>query len=175
MSTIVLSGIRDQRLELPARMRGESLTRYAVRLAENYANRTTHETRKKKGQFFTPDTVATFMAGLAELQQKSTIRLLDPGAGVGILSAAICDHISTLDKRIQIHVDAIENDKEVVPYLQILLAECQRACKASGQLMTFKIYDEDFESLNIFFMPSIVIRFMMNSKILRLLLEKRSK
>lgn len=43
--------------------------------------------QKELGQFLTPPHVANLMAGMFGLRCK-TIRLLDPGAGMGVLSAA---------------------------------------------------------------------------------------
>ena len=49
--------------------------------------------RKKIGQFFTSPQCAKFMASLFDLPNKSSISILDPGAGSGILSAAILQRI----------------------------------------------------------------------------------
>lgn len=40
------------------------------------------------GQFFTPSSVATFMASLLDFSTEQPIKLLDPGAGIGSLTAA---------------------------------------------------------------------------------------
>jgi hypothetical protein len=46
--------------------------------------------RREAGQFFTPSIVARYMANVAGALDDKT-RVLDPGAGVGILSCAICE------------------------------------------------------------------------------------
>lgn len=46
------------------------------------------EARSELGQFFTPLPVAKFIAGLLDLPSNGTFRLLDPGAGIGSLTAA---------------------------------------------------------------------------------------
>ncbi|WP_311582866.1 DNA methyltransferase family protein [Streptomyces lancefieldiae] len=43
--------------------------------------------RAKLGQYFTPAPAADFIASLARLEASETIRVLDPGAGVGSLTA----------------------------------------------------------------------------------------
>ena len=48
--------------------------------------------RKNKGQFFTPKKVANFMAN-SVIFDNDNIHILDPGAGTGILIAAVCDRI----------------------------------------------------------------------------------
>jgi hypothetical protein len=44
--------------------------------------------RSKFGQFFTPSAVATYMASLLEFPSRKPAHLLDPGAGIGSLTAA---------------------------------------------------------------------------------------
>jgi adenine-specific DNA-methyltransferase len=45
--------------------------------------------RATLGQFFTPGTVARYMASLLEFRASEQINLLDPGAGIGSLTAAV--------------------------------------------------------------------------------------
>lgn len=45
--------------------------------------------RSSLGQFFTPGAVARFMASLFEFAPHGEVRLLDPGAGIGSLTAAV--------------------------------------------------------------------------------------
>lgn len=73
-----------------SRLENESLTKYANRLAEVYNSSNTKSSKKDKGQFFTPSRVATFMAEMSSTSKES-ISILDPGAGIGILSAAITE------------------------------------------------------------------------------------
>jgi adenine-specific DNA-methyltransferase len=49
--------------------------------------------RKSLGQFFTSKATARFMASLFNFPQKEKVEILDPGAGSGILSAAIIEII----------------------------------------------------------------------------------
>jgi adenine-specific DNA-methyltransferase len=55
--------------------------------------------RAAMGQFFTPAPIARFMANLAK-PRAGHVRLLDPGAGVGSLSAAWITRACTLDQRL---------------------------------------------------------------------------
>lgn len=64
----------------------------------DYSLRVSRTTRSKLGQFLTPSSIADFMAEQLNLSEE--IQLLDPGAGIGILSAAVAGLISkkqTLD------------------------------------------------------------------------------
>jgi adenine-specific DNA-methyltransferase len=56
--------------------------------ATSFIEESSPKSRKTRGQFFTPLQVARFMANLAEYRKK-TLRVLDAGAGSGILSCAV--------------------------------------------------------------------------------------
>ena len=47
--------------------------------------------KSQLGQFFTPTSIARFMAEMFDGGGKEECRLLDPGAGIGSLSAAFLD------------------------------------------------------------------------------------
>ena len=69
-----------------------------LRTIEMYTNKykdtTQKEIRKKKGQFFTPAEVSMRMAAVeSEYPKNQWIRVLDPGAGNGILSFAVIDKL----------------------------------------------------------------------------------
>src|SRR6266508_433649 len=53
------------------------------------AARLDDRTRVKLGQFFTPAPVADFIAALPHLPERATLRVLDPGAGIGSLTASL--------------------------------------------------------------------------------------
>src|SRR3990172_876791 len=58
------------------------------------------ERRIEWGQFFTPFPVARLMAGMFEVQRES-VRLLDPGAGIGTLFAAFVETMCKMENRPQ--------------------------------------------------------------------------
>ena len=75
--------------------------------------------RKKKGQFFTSKETAQFMAELFDFGELGTkIEILDPGAGTGILSAALLDRAFSENRFSEIQLTCYENDLEVVPVLR---------------------------------------------------------
>ena len=49
--------------------------------------------RADLGQFLTPIEVARLMAALPRLPRQGVLRVLDPGAGSGVLSAAVVDRV----------------------------------------------------------------------------------
>lgn len=74
----------------------DELTSNPVELASIVANRVidagNNGVARPKGQRFTSPGVARFMASQVDALPP-TIRILDPGAGVGILTAALCERI----------------------------------------------------------------------------------
>jgi adenine-specific DNA-methyltransferase len=79
--------------------------------------------RKKKGQFFTSLETAKYMAGMFDLSSLSVeVRILDPGTGSGILSAALIDRLNEEGKVRAIHLTCYETDPEIQPLLQENLA-----------------------------------------------------
>ncbi len=85
--------------------------------------------RSQIGQFLTPIHIAQLMAGMLELK-KDVVHLLDPGAGAGILTAAVISALIQKRGRPKtIHVTAFEIDKTIHPILQNTLEDCSRACR----------------------------------------------
>lgn len=75
--------------------------------------------RKKRGQFFTSKETAVYMASLFELQSLSgDIKILDPGAGTGILSAAMVERLQSYRDIKSITLVCYETDENVLPILQ---------------------------------------------------------
>jgi adenine-specific DNA-methyltransferase len=102
------------------------------------------EQRSKMGQFFTPPSVAQFMASLFgnSLQE---IRLLDAGAGVGTLTAAFVEEVCQRDARPRIvSVIAYESEPLLAEYLHSILVECQEVCQECGMEFVGKVLEEDF-------------------------------
>jgi len=100
--------------------------------------------RKNKGQFFTPKKIANFMADLLTLKEKN-IRILDPGAGTGILIAAICDKINDQEQTsCNISIDAYENDENLIPLLKKTLKLCQKKLSEKGHKPSLKVFNSNF-------------------------------
>lgn len=107
------------------------------------------EQRSEMGQYFTPHSIARFMASLFG-RSLQDIRLLDAGAGVGTLTAAFVEEAcqNTIRPR-SISAVAYELEPVLAEYLQLTLAECQDACDASGIEFSGKILEEDFISAGV--------------------------
>lgn len=79
--------------------------------------------RKKKGQFFTSKETAKYMADMFDLSiLPEQITILDPGAGSGILSAAIIDRLNEVGSFKSIRLTCYETDPEIKPVLENTLA-----------------------------------------------------
>lgn len=74
--------------------------------------------RKEYGQFFTTELTAQFMAQLFNVDlMMPVLRILDAGAGTGVLSAAIIERIINLGYNGQIYLVCYENDDKVLQVL----------------------------------------------------------
>lgn len=74
--------------------------------------------RARLGQFFTPASIAQFMAGFFESRGQNACRLLDAGAGIGSLSAAFLDRVLRGELVFErIETDAFELDADLLPHL----------------------------------------------------------
>ena len=100
--------------------------------------------RKEKGHFGTPSEIAAFMAGMFPKLPAETIRILDPGAGVGTLSAALCDRIARLKQPRKVTVEAWESDPALLPYLTKTMRECGDVLESNGHSFWFTIQSGDF-------------------------------
>lgn len=96
------------------------------------------------GQFFTPLVVAQTMAEMVDVK-RDCIRLLDAGAGAGILTAGFVASVcGREDKPKEIDVTAVELDTGLIPHLQTTLGKCRTECAGNGIRFTCRIYNEDF-------------------------------
>ncbi|EPB4438227.1 BsuBI/PstI family type II restriction endonuclease [Enterobacter hormaechei] len=97
------------------------------------------KTKSALGQFMTPAPICLFMASLFD-DIKGDIKLLDPGCGVGSLSAAFVERALRLDVD-KMELDAIDIAEVMLPYLSKTLKACDEA--ANGKL-THKISKVDY-------------------------------
>lgn len=104
--------------------------------------------RKKIGQFFTPIPIAEYMVELSKTQN-DTVFVLDPGAGSGILSAAIIDAL--ISKKVNtIYLDTYENNANVLPLLKSNLDFMQSMAQKQGVKLQFRVFEGNFITMNQF-------------------------
>lgn len=100
------------------------------------------EQRKQYGQFFTGKETAKFMAELLIIPENTdNINILDPGAGSGVLSAALIERLLTCNGIKSIHLTCYETDNNIIE----LLFENLTYIKNNIPLMfTFDILQENY-------------------------------
>lgn len=126
---------------------GVGLLEACADVSRQHEHHSTSEHRRGRGQVFTALEVARFMAGLLP-ETPSKLRLLDPGAGTGILTAAICERMAKLQTPRHLEVHLYENDAAVLPLLQENVALCREYLLEAGHSAEFTIHDEDFVLAN---------------------------
>lgn len=100
--------------------------------------------REMRGQFFTPSSVATLMAGMFEFGLPE-ISLLDAGSGIGSLLAAVVADLCQRQQRPQsLRITAYEIDLILIEYLEQVLDLCHVECDRAGIVLTYEICPVDF-------------------------------
>ena len=115
-----------------------------LQATDAYLNSKTKTERKKIGQFFTSKETALFMANLSKCQ-KENIKVLDAGAGSGILSIALLEQLNNNKKIKSIEIHLYENDEQIVKLLE---DNMQKAKFKIEKLQNYNIIKENFITKN---------------------------
>ena len=100
--------------------------------------------RARLGQYMTPASIGGFMAGMFQ-NLEGRLRILDPGAGVGSLTAAVADQIRQLDYRPQeLSMVAYEIDSILVDYLRTTMDKSIQSCVSVGIPAAGEVRADDF-------------------------------
>ncbi|BAZ80640.1 Eco57I restriction-modification methylase domain-containing protein [Sphaerospermopsis kisseleviana CS-549] len=100
--------------------------------------------RSELGQFLTPATVAKFMAGQFN-NLSGHISLLDPGAGVGTLTAAFVEQLLLNSHQVEsCFLTAYEIESTFISSLEKCLIECCRALENKGIKADYSVKQESF-------------------------------
>jgi len=122
----------------------EKPSSYADRLGIFYSAIVDTQHKKISGQFFTPVEIARFMASFT-IERKTTIKILDPGCGIGILSAAVAETIITNNKNVKtIELVAFETDVKILPLVDQCLEYLATWLKARKINFTYFLCKNDF-------------------------------
>lgn len=108
----------------------------------------TRDERSEDGQFFSPPPIARCLAGWFQPEgfNRPTVHLLDPGAGGGVLTAAVVDRITAfcadkaLPKLKEVTLEVWELDEAFLPALSRNLAACEAALKQVGIRTTIQLH-----------------------------------
>jgi len=137
--------IRNKSCKVPIKKEDETLTEFAERLADWYIQKQDLKYRKGKGQYFTPKIIGEFMVGLLdEFKGSKNIRVLDPGAGVGIFESLLCERLRLCKSKISVSFDLYENCKEILPLLEMNMKSCAKSMARSGYRISYKIMRRNF-------------------------------
>ncbi|MGI8647445.1 MAG: Eco57I restriction-modification methylase domain-containing protein [Mycobacteriales bacterium] len=101
-------------------------------------------TQARFGQYFTPRRAAELIAAMPRLPKSRSLRVLDPGAGSGMLMAAMIYRLVTDRAAQSIHVTAVELDESILPMLHDAAQECVQWAERFGCDLTVDIKAEDF-------------------------------
>lgn len=91
---------------------------YVIEATLKYLHTMPKEKRKLIGQFFTSAETARYMATMFNKPRKNELRILDPGAGSGILSAAIIDRLQEDTTIERIRLTCYETSEDILPLLK---------------------------------------------------------
>jgi adenine-specific DNA-methyltransferase len=115
-------------------------------IRKSFNESTNRTSRAQIGQFLTPSTIARFMSSMCETFPQE-VRILDPGAGAGVLFASLVDTlISRKNRPLSIEVVAYETDSAILPFLEETLKRCEALCISKGIRFQGIIKHEDFVS-----------------------------
>lgn len=108
------------------------------------ANQKLTADRAEKGQFFTPQKIAQFMARMFA-EKPSILKILDAGAGIGSLSAAlVVEACQWNPKPSAITITAYEIDPTLTEYLHVTLGYCQEVCHQEEIRFEYEVIQDDF-------------------------------
>ena len=107
-----------------------------------YLSSITKTKRKSLGQFFTPIPIANHMGKMVRFQGE-TVRILDPGAGSGMLTASVIDNL--IEKGIKrFAIDIYENDETVIPTLESNMQSIHDSILSRDMILEYKIIKKNF-------------------------------
>jgi adenine-specific DNA-methyltransferase len=116
---------------------------FSWQLQKRHEALTSLQGRKAKGQIFTPPAISAFMASLFSAFRRR-LRVLDAGAGVGILSAALCQRLIGLRPPRTLELHLFETDPALLPLIEANMNHCRRELEREGHVMSYTIHAKDF-------------------------------
>ncbi|PLZ87628.1 restriction endonuclease, partial [Fischerella thermalis CCMEE 5196] len=109
-----------------------------------FSSRLNLKQRSELGQFLTPAPIARFMAGQFS-SLSDHISLLDPGAGVGSLTAAFVERLLANPNEVKsCFITAYEVESAFLSSLKQCLIECCAALKSKGIQANYCLREESF-------------------------------
>ncbi|MCU7907171.1 MAG: Eco57I restriction-modification methylase domain-containing protein [Candidatus Thiodiazotropha sp. (ex Epidulcina cf. delphinae)] len=108
-----------------------------------YLNTKSGVERKELGQYFTGSAVADYMASMIGPVDTPVVRIIDAGAGVGILTVSAALRCLEMGNN-QVHAVLYEIDGNAVAHLEVNMKHVARQFRKQAGKFTFEIRHEDF-------------------------------
>jgi adenine-specific DNA-methyltransferase len=112
-------------------------------LQDDFLKSKTLAQRKALGQFFTGAVVSNYMASLVNAPADKSVRLLDAGAGVGILTASTAIHCLNQGCN-QVHAVLFELDQSAIANLDKAMQIITQLFDEHSSTFTYEIHNQDF-------------------------------
>ena len=128
--------------DFPTHSQGSSPIEVCQAIGEWYVKHSDEAKRHDAGQFFTPPIVARYMTNLAGTLHDNA-RVLDPGAGVGILACAICES-AKVQKLTALSIVAYESDPVLHILCSFTLNYARNFLQEHGIELVIELYQQDF-------------------------------
>ena len=121
------------------------MLKLAVRNTKKLIREKSKEENIRIGRFFTKRSTAALLAGMVEPVKAEEVSILDPGAGTGILSAALLERICRAGYSKTVDLVCYENDALMLPMLKNNLARLRKKCRHDyGVRLNFRIEETNF-------------------------------
>lgn len=118
---------------------------YADELGTKYSSNVEKEHKKKFGQYFTPKEVAEYMASFyTPSEEKRSVRVLDPGCGLGILSCALCERLIEFNHIREIDLVVFETDLQLIDIAHQVFGYLQEWLREKGIRFNYFLCANDF-------------------------------
>lgn len=132
------------RPNIPAPADSERPTGYADRVGAVYASLVHADHRKNQGLYLTPVPIADLMASMIGVRG-TNVRILDPGAGAGVLLCAAAEFLTTRpDAPTSLELTAYETDTGLAEALRNVLAYLSEMAKPRGVRVDYQVLARDF-------------------------------
>jgi len=120
------------------------LTRFASEQQRRFDSTTLPSERRERGHYGTPAAIADFMGAMFSNIPGGTVRILDPGAGVGILAAAVCQRVLREKLGRLLEIELWENDPKLITHLRKTMDYCRKTLAVFGHRLDYTICIDDF-------------------------------
>ncbi|MEK6655779.1 MAG: Eco57I restriction-modification methylase domain-containing protein [Thermodesulfobacteriota bacterium] len=118
---------------------------YADRVGRWYAAQVSDDHKRRFGQYLTPGEVAMFMAKLYQSGGGPQLRMLDPGAGSGVLACALLEVLALRkEKPSSVELTAYEIDPNLASCLEACLSYASQWLAPFDIQLQFTIIKSDF-------------------------------